>query len=116
MWGVDLMRRPTRVVAAFGDALVITGEGSPDEQTVHRKAPAGIPPAARAAGIAVVAVAGCSLFGRYDVAAAGIAAAYPLSDLEPDPARSMAGGRAAAASGAPHATDWLAPNCAGGAS
>ena len=38
--------------------LVITGEGSLDEQTLHGKAPAGVAAAARAAGMEVVAVCG----------------------------------------------------------
>jgi glycerate 2-kinase len=73
-----------------GAALVITGEGSLDTQTLHGKAPAGVAAAARSAGVPVVAVAGRSLLRTDDLAAAGIAAAYPLSDLEPDPARSIA--------------------------
>jgi glycerate kinase len=73
-----------------GAGLVVTGEGSLDAQTLHGKAPAGVAAAARAAGTPVVAVAGRSLLGRDELAAAGIAAAYTLADLEPDPARSMA--------------------------
>lgn len=38
--------------------LVITGEGSLDQQTLHGKAPAGVATAARAAGKEVVAVCG----------------------------------------------------------
>ena len=48
---------------------------------------------ARAAGIAgvtVVAVAGRSLLSPMRLAQAGIAAAYPLSDLEPNPQQSIA--------------------------
>jgi glycerate kinase len=37
----------------------------------------------------VVAVAGRSLLTPAELEPAGIRAAYPLSDLEPDPARSM---------------------------
>ena len=82
-----------------GARLVITGEGSLDEQTLRGKAPAGVAAAARAAGIPVVAVAGRSLLSVAELEPAGILAAYPLSDLEPDPARSMAA--AARAAGVP---------------
>ncbi len=45
-----------------GADLVVTGEGSLDEQTLHGKAPAGVAAAARAAHVPVVAVAGrCQL-------------------------------------------------------
>jgi glycerate kinase len=73
-----------------GAALVITGEGSLDEQTLHGKAPIGVVARARAAGVPAVAVAGRNLLSDSALADAGIAAAYALSDLEPDLARSMA--------------------------
>ncbi len=73
-----------------GARLVVTGEGSLDAQTLRGKAPAGVAAAARAAGRPVVAVAGRSLLGPDELAAAGISAAYTLADVEPDPARSMA--------------------------
>jgi glycerate kinase len=70
--------------------LVVTGEGALDEQTLHGKAPAGVAAAARAAGVPVVAVAGrCELTSR-QIEALGLAAVYPLTDLEPDPARCVA--------------------------
>jgi glycerate 2-kinase len=73
-----------------GAALVVTGEGSLDEQTLHGKAPAGVAAAARAAGVPVVAVCGRSLLDRHRLAAAGIEAAHALTDLEPDVARCIA--------------------------
>ncbi len=73
-----------------GATLVITGEGSLDEQSLRGKAPIGVGTRARAAGVPAVAVAGRNLLTEKDLADAGIAAAYALSDLEPDPARSMA--------------------------
>lgn len=72
-----------------GASLVVTGEGSLDAQTLSGKAPAGVAAAARAAGVPVVAVAGRNLLTPDDLAAAGIRTAYALSDIEPDPARSM---------------------------
>jgi glycerate kinase len=73
-----------------GASLVITGEGSLDEQTLSGKAPAGVAAGAVAAGIPVVAVCGRSLLTVEQWRAAGISAVYSLSDIEPDPSRSMA--------------------------
>ena len=72
-----------------GTRLVITGEGSLDEQTLAGKAPAGVAAAARAAGVTTVAVAGRTTLSVERLVAAGIAAAYPLTDLEGDPVRCM---------------------------
>jgi glycerate kinase len=66
--------------ALAGAALVITGEGALDLQTLHGKAPAAVAAAARAAGIPVVAVAGRVALPEADLRAAGIAAAYALVD------------------------------------
>jgi len=73
-----------------GADLVVTGEGSLDEQTLHGKAPAGVAAAAAKAGIPVVTVSGRLQLDRAQLRAAGIEAAYALTDLEPDPARCMA--------------------------
>lgn len=70
--------------------LVITGEGSLDVQTLHGKAPAGVAAACRAAGKRVVAVCGRLAIDEAALAGAGIERAYPLTELEPDPARCMA--------------------------
>ncbi|WP_443080113.1 glycerate kinase [Streptomyces sp. P9-A2] len=64
--------------------LVITGEGSLDEQTLHGKAPAGVAAAARAAGKEVVAVCGRLTLPPEVLGRAGIRRAYALTDLEPD--------------------------------
>ncbi|MFF3686126.1 glycerate kinase [Streptomyces sp. NPDC002187] len=69
--------------------LVITGEGSLDEQTLHGKAPAGVAAAARAAGKEVVAVCGRLALPPEALGRAGIRRAYALTALEPDPAKSM---------------------------
>ena len=73
-----------------GTALVITGEGSLDIQTLAGKAPMGVAQAAARRGIPVVAVAGRSTLTVAELARAGITTAYTLSDLEPDPVRSSA--------------------------
>ena len=74
--------------ALDGAALVITGEGSLDTQTLAGKAPMGVAQAAARRGIPVVAVAGRSTLTEGERARTGITAVYTLSDLEPDPARS----------------------------
>ena len=70
--------------ALDGADLVITGEGSLDAQSLAGKTPVGVARAAARRGIGVVAVAGRSTLGKAELAAAGITAVYPLSDLEPD--------------------------------
>ncbi|HEY3477636.1 MAG TPA: glycerate kinase, partial [Streptomyces sp.] len=89
--GIDVMLDVLGFAAALeGADLVITGEGSLDEQTLHGKAPVGVAQAARAQGIDVVAVCGRLALGPAALGAAGIRRAYALTDLEPDPARCMA--------------------------
>ncbi|MEV5725133.1 glycerate kinase [Streptomyces pharetrae] len=70
--------------------LVITGEGSLDEQTLHGKAPAGVAAAARAAGKEVVAVCGRLALAPEVLGGAGIRRAYPLTAVEPDVAKCIA--------------------------
>ncbi|MFE5921328.1 glycerate kinase [Streptomyces sp. NPDC056468] len=70
--------------------LVITGEGSLDEQTLHGKAPAGVAAAARAAGKEVVAVCGRLALAPEALGRAGIRRAYPLTEIEPDVAKCIA--------------------------
>ncbi|OZM71759.1 glycerate kinase [Amycolatopsis antarctica] len=67
-----------------GAALVVTGEGALDEQTLRGKGPAGVARVARSHGVPVVAVAGRSDLSRESLAAAGILGVYTLTDLEPD--------------------------------
>ncbi len=96
------------VERAAGGDLVITGEGSLDRQSLAGKAPVGVARAAAAYGIPVVAVAGRRRLDDHDLEQAGIAAAYPLSDLEPDPARSIAhAAELLEVTGAKIAEEWL---------
>jgi len=91
-----------------GVDLVITGEGSLDDQSLAGKAPVGVARAAARAGVPVVAVAGRNQLSTARLAEAGIVAAYPLSDLEPDPARSIAEApRLLTEVGARIAEEWL---------
>lgn len=86
-------------VLGFADALsradlVITGEGSLDEQTLHGKAPAGVATAARAAGVPVVAVCGRNTLPPAVLRDAGVEAAYSLLEVEPDLGRCLSNGAA----------------------
>ncbi|MEU4543439.1 glycerate kinase [Nonomuraea dietziae] len=73
-----------------GARLVVTGEGSLDEQSLRGKAPVGVAQAAARAGVPVVAVCGRRTLSDEELRAAGIEAAYALTDLEPDTERCMA--------------------------
>jgi glycerate kinase len=73
-----------------GARLVVTGEGSLDEQTLQGKTPAGVARAARAAGVRVVAVCGRSDLAADRAREAGIERVFALTDLEPDPEVCMA--------------------------
>ncbi len=89
--GIDVMLDLLDFDAALdGAALVITGEGSLDTQTLAGKAPVGVARAAARRGIPVVVVAGRSTLTAAELTAAGISAVYTLTALEPDPARSSA--------------------------
>ncbi len=66
--------------ALAGADLVVTGEGSLDEQTLRGKAPAAVAAAARAAGVPVVAVAGRCLLDAPRLQAAGFDGVYTLLD------------------------------------
>ncbi|MEU4277086.1 glycerate kinase [Streptomyces tanashiensis] len=89
--GIELMLEVLGFAPALERAtLVITGEGSLDEQTLHGKAPAGVAAAARAAGKEVVAVCGRLALPPEALGTAGIRRAYPLTALEPDTAKCIA--------------------------
>ncbi|MEU3157239.1 glycerate kinase [Streptomyces griseoincarnatus] len=89
--GIEVMLDVLGFAAALERAdLVITGEGSLDEQTLHGKAPAGVAAAARAAGRDVVAVCGRLALAPEVLGRAGMRRAYALTDVEPDVARCIA--------------------------
>ncbi len=88
--GVDVVLELVGLDAALAGAdLLVTGEGALDEQTLAGKAVAGVARRAQAHGIPAVAVCGKRALGDEGLAALGVRAAYPLSDLEPDPQRSV---------------------------
>lgn len=89
--GIEVMLDVLGFESALSRAtLVITGEGSLDEQTLHGKAPAGVAAAARARNIEVIAVCGRLALPPEALGRAGIRRAYALTDLEKDPAVCMA--------------------------
>jgi glycerate kinase len=89
--GIEVMLDVLGFATALEKAtLVITGEGSLDEQTLHGKAPAGVAAAARAADKEVVAVCGRLALPPKALGRAGIRRVYPLTDQEPDVAKCIA--------------------------
>lgn len=83
--GIDLVLELVGFDAAVvGCDLVVTGEGALDEQSLNGKAPIGVATRARAAGAEVVAVCGQRALDDIALHDAGIAAAYALTDVEPD--------------------------------
>lgn len=74
-----------------GADLVVTGEGSLDEQSLAGKTPVGVGRIARAAGVPRVVVAcGVSSLDEHALAASGFDAVWALSDLEPNVTKSIA--------------------------
>jgi len=110
--GIDLILDLVGFRATLpGTGLVVTGEGSLDEQSLHGKAPVGVAAVARSAGVPVVAVAGRSLLTPADLAPTGILAAYALTDIEPDPGRCMReAGPLLEQLATRVARDWLSPD------
>lgn len=88
--GVDVVIAFTRLDSAIAEAdLVITGEGSLDEQSLAGKTPVGVARAATAHGVPVVAVCGRTTLSDAEWSQAGFAACYAVTDLAPDAASSM---------------------------
>ena len=88
--GIDVVLEMTDFEGKLpGADLVVTGEGSFDEQTLRGKGPAGIASAARARGIPVVAIAGHNALAPEILARHEFSGAYGLTDIEPDVGRCM---------------------------
>jgi glycerate 2-kinase len=83
---VDLVGLRDRLVGAD---LVITGEGSFDEQSLGGKTPLGVACTAAALGIPVVAVCGRTTLGEEAWREAGFAGCYATLDRAPDSETSM---------------------------
>ncbi len=69
--------------------LVVTGEGSLDEQSLRGKAPIGVVTAAMRLGIPVVGVCGRTTLDPDTLAHAGFRRVWSLADRERDPSVSM---------------------------
>ena len=102
---LDLIDFDRRIAGAD---LVVTGEGSLDEQSLAGKAPVGVARAAARAGIPVVAVAGRLQLSATRLREAGISGGYALTALEPDVDRCIANaGPLLRRLGGQIAKDWL---------
>lgn len=88
--GIDVVLELTGFPRLLDGAdLVITGEGSLDEQSLRGKAPIGVAAAAARAGVSTVAVVGRRALRDEQTRMAGIEQVYALTDIEPDPAACM---------------------------
>ncbi|MEX3508984.1 glycerate kinase [Kocuria carniphila] len=75
--------------AVTGADLLITGEGSLDEQSLGGKTPVGVLKVGQAHGVPVIAVCGRTTLDRKTLEDTGFRATHALSDLAPDPQTSM---------------------------
>ena len=102
---LDLIDFEQRIAGAD---LVVTGEGSLDQQSLAGKAPIGVASTAGRAGVPVVAVAGRRQLSSSQLREAGISAAYALTDIEPDIDRCIANASSLLRQlGAQIAKEWL---------
>lgn len=82
--GIDVVLEFTQLAHRLAGAdLVITGEGSLDEQSLLGKTPMGVARAAAAAGVPVVAVCGRTTLSPDQQQDSGFRHVYPLTSLEP---------------------------------
>lgn len=83
--GIEVVLELTGFVGVLeGAALVVTGEGSLDEQSLFGKTPVGVAAAAGAAGVPTIAVAGRTTLTRETLAAHGLRDRYVLTEIEDD--------------------------------
>jgi glycerate kinase len=81
--GIDVVLEFTRLAERLAGAdLVITGEGSLDEQSLLGKTPMGVARAAAAAGVPVLAVCGRTTLTPEQQQNSGFRQVYPLTALE----------------------------------
>ncbi|TQJ59458.1 glycerate kinase [Arthrobacter sp. SLBN-83] len=89
--GIDVVLEFTGLAERLGGAdLVITGEGSLDEQSLLGKTPMGVARSAAAQGVPVIAVCGRTTLDQGQAAAAGFEDVYALTALETDVNRCIA--------------------------
>jgi len=83
--GIDVVLEFTGLAGQLAGAdLVITGEGSLDEQSLLGKTPMGVARAAEAAGVPVVAVCGRTTLSQEQQSDSGFRQVLPLTSLESD--------------------------------
>ena len=81
--GIDVVLEFTGLAERLAGAdLVITGEGSLDEQSLLGKTPVGVARAARRAGVPAVAVCGRSVLTPEQISSSGFLAVHALTELE----------------------------------
>ncbi len=89
--GIDVVLEFTELEQRLAGAdLVITGEGSLDEQSLLGKTPMGVARAAARAGIPVIAVCGRSTLSQEQLTEAGFRAVHALTDFENNVEKCMA--------------------------
>jgi glycerate kinase len=89
--GIDVVLEFTELEQRLAGAdLVITGEGSLDEQSLLGKTPMGVARAAARAGIPVIAVCGRSTLSQEQLTEAGFRAVHALTDFETNVEKCMA--------------------------
>lgn len=93
--------------ALAGADLVVTGEGSVDDQSLRGKAPFAVLDRARRRSIPVVFVCGRSSLSPKVIADAGIARLWALTDREPDLARCLANAAALLEEVGAELANWL---------
>jgi glycerate 2-kinase len=76
--------------AIEGADLVVTGEGSLDEQTLAGKAPAEVAARARVVGVPCLALAGVVALDADALSASGFSRAFALAEIEADVSRCLA--------------------------
>ena len=90
--GIDVVLDLVALDAAVADAdLLLTGEGSLDEQSLGGKTPLGVLHVGRRHGVPVVAVCGRTTLDAATLREAGFAAVHELRALAADPEMSMRG-------------------------
>lgn len=83
--GADVVFELTGLAARIAGAdLVITGEGSLDQQSLGGKTPVGVARLAARASVPVIAVCGRTTLSAPELAAAGFARTFVLTDFQPD--------------------------------
>jgi len=88
--GIGLLLDVVGFAAAVqGATLVITGEGSLDEQSLSGKAPVGVALAAAEAGVPVMALVGRLAVSPEELDKVGISGARAILEIEPDLARAQ---------------------------